>query len=196
MKSRMIFLMGALALMGGSAAAQVDPDPDGLGIYFDLEATQHCSEVPLFTPFDMYLILTNASAAGGVYGWECTIEYDDPTLIVLNWQPTNWWGGIFDPPNFAIGLVTPLPWEPALNLMTITAMVLAPDCTWLSIVPYPNPSIPDAIVYADGADPWNLIPMHQSTGGPDTPVTGVNCDCPPPIATEKATWGGVKALYR
>jgi len=196
MINRMFLLVVALALMAGQAAAQIDPDPNGLGIYFDLEASQHSAGVPVFTPFTMYLILTNASAAGGVFGWECTIEYDDTNMLVLDWVPTNWSGSVFDPSNFAIGLETPLPWEPAINLMTITAMMLTPDCSWLSIIPYPNPSIPDNIVYVDGADPWNLIPMYQSTGGPEFPVAGINCEVPPPVSAEDFNWGGMKTLYR
>jgi len=84
----------------------------------------------------------------------------------------------------------------AINLMTITLMLLSPDCAYFYIVPHPYPSIPGEIVYADGADPYNLIVMHQSTGGPDNPVIGINCDCPPPIATDQASWGVVKRLYR
>jgi hypothetical protein len=175
----------------------VDPDVDGLGIYFDLEATEYCAPAPLFVTFNIYLILTNASAEAGVYGWECRIEYEENyPVLVINWQPTNWWGGVWDPPNFAIGLATPIPWSPAINLMTITLMLLSIDCTYFYIVPYPYPSIPGEIVYADGADPNHLITMHQSTGGPDNPVLGINCDCPPPIATDRASWGAVKELYR
>jgi hypothetical protein len=146
-------------------------------------------------PFDIYLILTNASAAGGVSGWECTIEYNDTNMLVLDWSPTNWSGSAFDPPNFALGLASPIPWEPAINLMTITAMMMTPDCSWLSIVPHPNPTIPETIVYADGADPWNLIPMYQSTGGPSFPVASINCEVPPPVTAENCTWGRMKALY-
>ncbi|MFH1843538.1 MAG: hypothetical protein ABIF77_10070 [bacterium] len=176
--------------------AQIDPDDDGVGIYFDLAGDEHCSQVPMGIVRDLYLLLTNASAPGGVAGWECRIENYPEYNFIVNWQPIGWIGSILDPPNFQIGLATPLPWAPAIHLMTITVLVINMDCWWFSIVPHPLPTVPGEIVYADGDDLFNFIPMHQSTGGPDTPVAGINCSCPPPIDTESISWGGVKSMYK
>jgi hypothetical protein len=43
--NRLIMLAVVSILIGGTATAQIDPDPDGIGIYFDLEAYQHSSGV-------------------------------------------------------------------------------------------------------------------------------------------------------
>jgi len=190
----LVVILISTGIQVSQGVTQVDPDPDGLGIYFDLEATVNCNTVPMAEMFDLYLLLTNASASGGVSGWECQIQYD-PDLWVLLWYPVGYSGSFFTPPDFALGLVPPLPWAPVIHLLTMTCIVFSPECLWLSIVPYSNPIIPGEIVYADGSDPWNLITMHPSTGGFDIPVAGVNCDCPPPIETTAATWGSMKALY-
>jgi hypothetical protein len=196
MKGLTTVLLFCLVCSGTMALAQNDSDPDGIGIYFDTAATTHCSSVPM-GPFELYLILTNASAEAGVAGWECRIEFtDDPLFIVTAWDVHNWSGGFSDPPNFMQGLYEPLPWSEAINLMTISALTLTPECIWLFIVPHPYPSIPGQIIYVDAADYFNLIPMFPSTGGYAVPVAGVNCECPPPIAAKNTTWGGMKAMYR
>jgi len=194
-----ILVVTALLICAGRtdmALAQIDPDPDGIGIYFDTEATIHCSYVPVGVPFEMYLVLTNASATAGVAGWECRIEYSEFPLFILQWLPHNWIGSFWDPPNFMIGLDPPLPWSPTINLMTISAIVFDPTCTWLSIVPHPGASIPGEVIYLDAGDYATLITMHQSTGGPNIPVAGINCDCPPPTAIESTTWSGIKSVFR
>ena len=189
-------LLGLAAMfVGGSALSQVDPDDDGIGIYFDLTAETYCDAVTASVPFDAYLILTRATAEAGVSGWECQLEFSS-LVFALNWGYQGQAVNAAVPPEFAVGLAAPLPWQPAINLMTITFMSLVPTCEWVHIVPTLQPSIPGELVYADGADPGNLIIMRQSTGGPDEPVFGMNCDCPPPIATDEASWGNVKNLYR
>jgi hypothetical protein len=197
MKYVLILLAGLAASGAAAATAQIDPDPDGIGIYFDTAAAVHCASVPLAEPFEMYLILTNASATAGVAGWECRIEHQGfPPLLVLSYIAHNYNGSVWDPPNFMLGLDPPLPWSEAINLMTITAMILSPECVWFHIVPHPNATVPGQIVYLDAADYHHLIPMHPSTGGFQIPVAGVNCECPPPISVQAGSWGGVKAMYR
>ena len=46
-------------------AAQIDPDPDGIGIYFDEAATQVATEAPISELVEAYLIATRSSQSGG-----------------------------------------------------------------------------------------------------------------------------------
>jgi len=119
-------------------------------------------------------------------------------VYVLNWALQGSAINAGTIPEFAVGLAVPLPWQPAINVMTITVGVFAPDPIELWIFPLYMPSIPGVPAYADGADPGNLIPLQQSTGGEpagDPPVCIINGDCVP-VGTEDATWGTVKNLYR
>jgi hypothetical protein len=195
MKRWLTLLTLGVLLTGSSALAQIDPDTDGIGIYKDLAATIYCAPETPNAPFDVYLVLTNPSALGGVSGWELQLEFS-ALVFALNWGYQGQAVNAATPPEFAVGLAAALPWAPAINLMTITMLALVPTCEWIHIIPTLNPSIPGELVYADGVDPGNLIIMRQSTGGPDEPVYGINCDCPPPIATDEASWGNVKNLYR
>ena len=60
MKTLLVLVLSCL--MAFSALAVIDPDPDMLGIYFDLEADNNCITVAANTPFFAYLILTNSTA--------------------------------------------------------------------------------------------------------------------------------------
>lgn len=196
MRLFLLLLCAVLMTSAGTAPAQVDPDPNGIGIYYDTAATIHCEQFVPPGEFELYLVLTQATAMAGVGGWELRIEFNCPSVWVTGWFIHGWQGGFLDPPNFMQGLVDPRPWSPAILLMTMTVLGLNPDCCWFYIVPHPSPSIPGSIMYVDAADPWNWIEMYPSTGGFTTPVAGINCDCPPPVANEKYTWGGVKTIYR
>ena len=191
-------LAGALvlaAIAAGIAGAQPDPDPDGVGLYFDLAGAVHVAQVAPGTEVDLYLLLTNASAAAGVAGWECRIELGATNNIVTAWQAVGYTGSYWTPPDFSIGLQQPLPWAPAIHLLTVTVLVLDPSCCWFFIVPHPIPMIPGMILYADGADPAHLIPMHPATGGMEIPVAGINC-AEPPLPAASVRWGAVRCLYR
>jgi len=179
-----------------SSPGQTDPGGDGLGIYFDLDGTEHCNTPPL-GPVELYMLLTNASAPGGVGSWTCRVEFDEvPSCFFQGFTANGYTGSIWTPPDLYIILIDPLPWAPAIKLLTLSFLINNPQCMWFYILPHPNSPIPGQILYIDGADPQQFIPMHRSTGGPGTPVAGLNCDCPPPVNTEISSWGEVKSLYR
>jgi len=80
-------LMTALATvlllaLGGplTASAQINPNPDVLGVYFDLTGDTVEIDAPMPGPVTAYLILTNPSAAGDVTGWEANVQIDSPAV--------------------------------------------------------------------------------------------------------------------
>ena len=72
MSVRINLLFVVLLLLAGAqggALAQVNPNPDILGLYFDTAATTTSKDTPAFVPFEMYLmaavlyaIMTSAAA--------------------------------------------------------------------------------------------------------------------------------------
>ena len=196
-KLLLLLAMGTL-LVSGQALAQVDPDDDMIGVYFDPGATIYCEQGIMpgqYGPGFLYLVITKPSAPGGVSGWECRLEIG-PCMFVLDWGYQGLAINAATPPEFAVGLAAPLPAAPAVILLDMTIFVTCLDCTWIYVKPTYSPSIPGVPVYVDGDDVGHLIPLGQSTGGPDEPVAGVNCDCPPPIPTEQDTWGTLKTMYK
>jgi hypothetical protein len=182
---------------GGTSFAQIDPGNDSIGLYFDLGGTDYCASVPIVTVERMYLLLTNASCTFGVAGWELVIGYNPNNIWVLAWEYEGLAVNVEDPPQFAVGLIDPLPWTPVLNLLTIEFLVWESTCEWVFLLPFNYyPGEPSEIVYwSPECDP-PLISLHQSTGGPDIPVAGINCECPPPVTKEIDTWGAVKTMFR
>jgi hypothetical protein len=184
-------------MMVSPVAAQIDPMPDGIGIYFDPGATQNCmfTSAP-FQSVTAYLMATNISAPSGISGWECTVQVAG-SLLAPAWAIAGGGTNFLTAPDFAVGVgtVAPLPFAPAMVLATLTAYVMNPtDLVALYVRPAPQPSIPGHPVYATGDNAYDLRALIQSTGGADFPVAAINGDCP--VANESGTWGQMKALFR
>ena len=188
------FLMIALA---GTAAAQLDPDDDGIGVYFDPCACVICMELEpaIYTG---YIVITHPTSPEGVGGWEARITYDGP-VTVTNWAFQGEAYNFMTPPDFYVGIGTPI-----INPFTYPAIVVATfELALLSDTPEVNfwidgvlrHSLPDRMpAYLDGSD-YNIIkPLQQPTGGPQFPVATINGGCAVP--NDDLTWGDIKTLFR
>jgi hypothetical protein len=93
--------------------------------------------------------------------------------------------------DFVVGLASPTPARPVVELARLSIMVMSAGPGGFSIHPS-NMSSSNVPIYADGADYGNLIQMTPRTFGGDGLVTGINQpDCFP----EEASWGRVKLIY-
>jgi hypothetical protein len=193
MRLRLCFLF-ALSLVPSSSFAQSDPQPDGLGIYFDLDATMvHATTTQPLQMVTAYLLATNVSATSGISGYE--LHMGIYGALALGYQ-SSCDCCLFGFPHIACGcLLGPLPWGPAIRLGTLTFFVLDPTTvTTFYLGPHVVPSIPGYPAYAVGDDPLDIRPFYVSSGSYDLPVATVNGE--PPVPANPPTWGAVKALYR
>jgi hypothetical protein len=186
------FVLVGILTTGGLAFAQLDPANDGIGVYFDTEASIHRITL-LEGEHHAYLAITNPTDPSGISGWECRVDTDGP-LFVLDWGVLGLAINASTPPSFTVGLADPLPFAPRIILMDMVFMLTSLEEASFYIRPIFNASLEGVPAYASGADPAVLSPLSQSTGGPEIPVAVINGDAP--VATEDATWGGVKNLYR
>jgi len=192
-----LFLIICVTLLAGSAFAQLDPDDDGIGVYFNPCACNNC------IAFDIgehraFLVITHPTSPLGVWGWECKMTTDGP-LILSSVEPTGQAINIGIPPEYVVGTV-----DPQINPYTYPAIVVAIIDFYIWSVDDPIHFYIDAIqrhshpepvpAYLDGGDMMIIKKLQQSTGGPEYPVATINGDCAVP--EEKETWGGVKALFR
>ena len=60
MKTLLVLVLSCF--LASSVFAVIDPDPDMLGVYFDVTANENCMFVEANVPFFAYLILTNTTA--------------------------------------------------------------------------------------------------------------------------------------
>lgn len=183
-----------LALMAGAAAAQLDPGPDGIGLYADLEgnvngllegAGQH----------DLYLLLNGYSVESGLRGWELSLDFPPSAYLVgysIPYAHIN--VGIF--PSYTVGLGFPMAQAEVMHLATFTFMVMdsGPVDVFLKSAAVPiGGSLGNYLpCFADGDH--ELGTMYPSSGSVDLPVFRFNGEAP--VATEPASLDRVKALYR
>lgn len=186
------------AIMAGGAFAQLDPDDDGIGVYFDPCACVNCLTLEAGSHLG-YLVITHPTSPAGVGGWEAKVWAEGPAFItqfeVL--------GAAIDvgtrEHEHIVGVA-----EPLYNPFSFPAVVVA--IIHLYIVDTATPvnfyidavyfhSLPETQpAYLDGADYDIIKKLQQSTGGAGFPVATINGECA--VATEPTTFDGVKALYR
>jgi hypothetical protein len=193
MKSLMILMAAALLLTGSNVSAQVDPSDNGIGIYFDLEASVNGITVLPLEEFSAHLLLTRPTAESGVVGWECRLRIEGQAEIIgwsLQGNAIN--PGIF--PDFAVGIYPALPWAAVIWLAELQMMVLDTQPVYLFLGPVTNATVEGQMVYIAPENIGTYIPMIWSTGGPGYPVASINDGRP--VAAVAASWGGVKTMYR
>jgi hypothetical protein len=189
MRSFFLIVLAACLLLTPAARAQLDPDPDNVGIFFDVEATVNCADVYLST-VECYITIVAPSEPSGVGGMEAYFELA-PSLIFMGLDCP---GEIILPPiwpEFQVFLTEPLPATPVVLICSFNVFVMDPTPAFLTIH--------DAAYYA-GDDPEQVIPLdpvtHYDADGNPNPVAGINVGaelCP--LNNEGSTWGGLKALY-
>lgn len=186
-------VLAVLLLAGGAANAQVDPGENGIGVYFDEQASQNCTTVGGIQMVDAWLMLTRATATGGVQAFECRLEVPDNLLLASSQYAVQAYN-MLSAPEYLVGFTSPLPWAPIIVLAQLQFLTLDTEPAYLFLGPIERPSVPGQMVYVAPDDVGAKVPMIWSTGGPGYPVASINGDCAVPA--EHESWGGVKALYR
>jgi hypothetical protein len=205
-----ILMFAALGLLAaGPVWAQCNDGVDEICIIWDYPdpGCQNCTSY-MGGPINAYVVLVNPSAAGGVSGFEFLVCNEDGAPLVppasnfvTGWVLPPGAVNVATAPEFIVGLATPQPWAPLVLMVEMQLLIFAPDCWCFGVSPVATPSIPGEMAYADGADPGNIIPLYPctGTGWPSCFMACLNCTfCPPgpPVGTEPATFGSVKAIYR
>ena len=196
---RILFTSGVLLslLPVAIALAQIDPDPDGLGIYFDEAATQVVTTAGAMEELEAYLIATNCSQTGGIVMWEAYVTVSGPGVV--DGTPTVGVNTYTNMPgstnhNFIvlIDLDNPLPIQDVLILANLFIGVYsADDSVELYLSGAPQTEYP---YYS--TEFW-YGPYHNfypSSGSLYMPVAVINGEAP--ISNKNSTWGGIKTLYQ
>jgi hypothetical protein len=184
-------------VFASGALAQIDPDPDGIGIYFDLEATQVSATVEVGEALTGYLIATNPSQEGGLATWEADV-YSTVVEVFIWGEPVNGTNVATNMPpggpgfSFVVSQHMPLPPLQSITLLgTLWITVMADGPIGLEVHGGWGQECPmygvDEFDYPDHC-------LFPSSGNVDLPVAVING--PAPVATEPLLWGQVKSLFR
>jgi len=209
MKKLVVLLLASL--VATSAFAVIDPDPNSIGIYFDLTADINCSDQATSAPFMAYLILTNTTAPtvsayevgylnvgpgpGQLFRLNSLIANGDMTGLDIGDNADPMMG------SHIVGLSSPIPGAPATVLHSWQYMLLAPVGMDMYISAADPSTLEGPFPVILNADGNILFQAFHSTGGPPTPdgdpgipVATVNGDCV--VGTEDVSFGSVKSLFR
>lgn len=196
MKIRLLTVCVCLALASASFG-QIDPDANSIGFYADMGATMNSIQTEEGM-IELYLLVTGLDAPAGIAAWEMSLFYDGPVVNVGYLIPYNSINvGVF--PSYSVGNAQAiLPQNDVIHLMTMTFLVtgLTPANIYIkqAHLPVGGSLGNDLPVYVDGED-WDVMRnLYPSSGSIDLPVFRINGEAP--VATQPASFSGVKALFR
>ena len=196
-----VFSLSILAIFvfSGMAFAVLDPDPDGMSIYFDSTAdTYELSEAMLFMVYPVYLILTNPTTTNPVLSWEARVVYAGDAGYgapdgYVSWDFTN--GGVNN--GSAVDLCIDTSADPIA--ITGDAVILATaELVWTHMGGYASFTMGRATNSATFPD----SPGYFAEAGVGTAANSLLWDWDNPCAwvrdmvpNETKSWGEVKALF-
>ncbi len=204
MKKMLVFSVMAVFAFSSLAIAQIDPDPDGMGIYFDTGATSFCIETTgAYQPITVYLMVTNQSVSEpSILAWEAKLIVEgNPTVAI----PTGW-TLTTGAQNFGTGneyiVGTTLPPLAFTGTATVLASITL-SYLGIEVGPYGTfavARVPGSTSFADGGGysaavgfPTACQPIFGTWNTASAWINGgENCFT---VANEDMTWGDVKTLY-
>ncbi len=199
---KIVFAALLMFLITGSAVAVVDPDPNSLGVYFDLNADVNYLDVAPNTVFSAYIMLTNPT-------WDNILAFEFGYELVV---PAGMEGMIFRlatilPPTvnpnifpgflrgeYIYGISFPYPINEATVLVEWQILIVAPMTIEFFLGPSSIPGLPGGLPVIMNADEV-LMSVGVSSGDVNLSVAEINTGYQP-VTVESATWGDVKSLFR
>jgi hypothetical protein len=185
------------------ADESVDPVPDRIGVYFDVEASANVAWFGPLANVTMYIILTNPSFEN-IYGWQAAIRGVDPeALHVLNTTITG--GSVITGADlqFDVTLETPLVAAPVTVLAAVSGfMWVGNPMVCMSLTGIDDPAIQDTLplVFAQQDLPTAIQVAQYYENGI---VAAINesqhlagPDCADLVGVERISWSAVKSSYR
>jgi hypothetical protein len=175
--------------------AQPDPDPDGIGIYFDEGATQISRTAEIGEDVTAYLIVTNPSLTGGIAMWGALVAASPyafvhgSTTLGLN-IATNMPGN----PGYSFTVFCDTPLPQLENFLVLATLTITPvDDAAIDL--FINEGSPDLPMYRlEDAYHGDNHFWYPISGSVDLPVARINGEAP--VKSETATWSAVKATFR
>ena len=168
--------MALVACCGLAFAAHAQVPSDQVGLFFgDPLSGINSGETETFPSFDSaYLVLMNPSLPE-IGGWELRLGTEGPASF-LGWQLEGQAVNFKNPPEFVVGLGSPIPAGAQVVLARSDFVVTAPGPVTFSLLPVFQPSLPGSMAYIPFENAAPLTPLGTWTGQPE--VAFYNADTP------------------
>jgi|GEM_PF-2727604 len=183
-KSRLAYRAGMWLACFALLAAAPALAQTTISFYFDNPGFSYYeTEAPPNTVVSAYLVLKDPAGDFGVKGWELEASLD-PHAMFVGWQVEGQNVNIMTPPQFAVGLAAPLPYQPD-GILLATAQILVLDVlpTKLYLDPIYEPSLPDAMAYLGGPLGEDILPMMTPFG--ESQAGEINGDAPGAVVSPR-----------
>ena len=153
---------------------------DEVGLFFDLAGTVNCLSDSTIFPFaiESYLVLRDCSSAQGIAGWEGSFSYPE-SIVMVGWDLGDNSLNISQPPEFVVGLATPIAQAPLLVLGTFSFIVNGPGEIYFHAPEQSSLSGNFYPLYVAGINTQTTTLMNYSFGSPLHPVSTIGLEtCP------------------
>jgi len=177
--------------------AQIDPDPDGLGLYFDQGATVVSSTVAEGTEsVTAYLILTNPSVGGSLVHWSASVSAvcGGSGNAMVTGLPTEGFNLALNMPGsdhwvFEVSVAPETPF-PATTITVLAVITIWPN---RYDIPINLCVAPGSEFGGYGADSGGAE-FQPSSGSWEMPAATINGQAP--VEVIPSSWGRVKSVFR
>jgi len=190
-------LVPLLLLPVAAVSEPIDPNPDGIGIYADVDGLVNNVDVHVGTPMEVYVLVTRPSGTRKLAGVEFSIVLPD-NITIWGWNyPMPGAMVLGDPPNFMMAF-DPVEYQSVNHVMTFIVVPTSSAPAQFYLGHFPQSEDVTAPRYLDvdyDVDPMDseLIDLTPYPGGCENMCFVINGDIVP---DEVTSWSDVKALYR
>ncbi len=184
-------------------SAIVDPEPNRIGMYFDLGADIMCTAMPSpFPSTNVYIILTNPTYTT-VHGWEASIHSTGDSIAIE--------GTCFAPGSVNTGDGSEFIVTFDIPMVTTTTTILAivtlvpnatEECLFLTGVEHPSFPSTKPLVWFNDEPGLEIQPSHALPNGVGAIIgtcnslIGLPIPCEEVVRASQVQWGVLKSLYR
>lgn len=199
MKKFLVMFAITVLVVPAVFAQPVDPDPNGVGVYFDLAGTDLCLESFPGAIFNAYVLITNPTAADvTAFEAQCSVDTDIVFGFGGDWSlaagATN--VGTAENGEFFAAWVPALPISgDVIQVAGWGGYAVAGSYANFFIQPVTHvaQSVPGECVYVASIDPGTKIVLQPPTGDWNSPVATIGTSCI--VGEEPMSWGEVKSLF-
>lgn len=184
----------ALLLPCAALGDPIDPNPNGIGIYADVEGRANQVDLDAGVPMEAYVLVTRAESFGESSFAGCEFSIVIPSNVTIwGWNLPQ--AGAFtfsDPPDFMIALSNPVPYADVIHVLTLIIVPDDDEPAQFYLQGFQGPGGVDYPRYMDSVG-FALYELTPYPGGVGNMAFVINGDIVP---GESASWSDLKALYR
>ena len=188
-------LVPLLLLPVAAVSEPIDPNPNGIGIYADLDGRVNRVDLDEDEAMEVYVLVTRATGTGSGEGLLAGVEFSivvPDNVTIWGWNmPISGSFAFPEIPHFMI-CFDHVPYAEVNHVLTLIIVPSDEEPAQFYLTALQEPSGGDAPRYMDSEE-FALLDLTPYPGGEENMTFVINGDIVPEATT---SWSDVKALYR